>query len=179
MNTSLVTHPFGPLYNAHSRVLLLGSMPSPKSREQNFFYGHPQNRFWKVLSAVLDEPLPVTIEEKRALCLRRGVALWDVLASCEIAGASDASIKNPTANDFSPIFSQAKIRAVFTTGTAAGKLYRSLCEQKTGISAVILPSTSPANAAWTFERLVEAYRSILPYLYEGEDSSQSFSFSTV
>lgn len=162
-----VTHPFGPLYDENSRVLLLGSMPSPKSREQMFFYGHPQNRFWKVLSAVLGEEIPATIEEKRALCLRHGVALWDVLAYCEICGASDASIRNPAANDIASLLAKTKIRAVFATGAAAGKWYRLLCEPSCKMPIHVLPSTSPANAAWSLARLTEAYGSaLLPYLME-------------
>lgn len=164
MDASNIQNPLEPLWDADSRVLLLGTLPSPLSRAQRFYYGNPQNRFWKVLPAVLSEPLPTTIEEKRALCLRRHIALWDVLSSCEIAGASDSSIKNPVANDFSSMLAQSSIRAIFTTGATAGKLYRKLCEPATKLPATVLPSTSPANAAWSLERLIEAYQVILPYL---------------
>ncbi|MBS7224677.1 MAG: DNA-deoxyinosine glycosylase [Clostridiaceae bacterium] len=160
MEYNVVHHPFGPLYDAHSRVLILGSIPSPKSREVNFFYGHPQNRFWRVLAAVLGESAPETIEEKRAMALRHGVALWDTLASCEIRGASDAAIRNPVPNDIASLIKKTQIHAVFCTGAVSHKLYTQLCQPQTGIPAVKLPSTSPANAAWSFERLTEAYRVI-------------------
>ena len=160
MEYNVVHHPFGPLYDAHSRVLILGSIPSPKSREINFFYGHPQNRFWRVLAAVLGAPAPETIEEKRAMALRHGVALWDTLASCEIRGASDAAIRNPVPNDIASLRKKTQIHAVFCTGAVSHKLYTQLCQPQTGIPAVKLPSTSPANAAWSFERLTEAYRVI-------------------
>ena len=145
-------------------MLLLGSIPSPKSREQGFFYGHPQNRFWPVLAEVLGEPIPAGIEDKRALCLRHRIALWDVLASCEIEGASDAKIRDPEPNDIAGLLARTQVRAVFTTGTAAHKLYCKLCEPSAGLPAQGLPSTSPANAAWSRARLVEAYRAILPAL---------------
>ena len=149
----LVTHTIPPVFDQNSRVLVLGSIPSPASRAQGFFYGHPQNRFWYVLSTVLGEPMPSSIEHKRAMLLRRGIALWDVLYSCEIDGASDASIKSPIVNDFSEIYAVANIRKVFTTGKRAYTLYTSL----TGGDAVCLPSTSPANRAVKTQQLVEAY----------------------
>lgn len=155
-----VTHNFPPLFAPDSRVLILGSMPSPKSREQAFFYGHPQNRFWPVLSAILNEPAPQNVEEKRALALRHHIAMWDTLAACEIKGASDTSIRNPEPNDLPWLIAQTQVRAVFCTGAASYKYYTKLCETKTGIAAVCLPSTSPANAAWSKERLIEAYRVI-------------------
>ncbi len=165
MEYQTVYHNFEPLYGPDSRVLLLGSMPSPKSREQGFFYGHPQNRFWRVMAAVLGEAVPQTLADKRALCLRHGVALWDVLASCDIVGASDAAIRNPVANDLRPILRSTPVRAVFTTGGTAWKFYHQLIEPVTGMPAGKLPSTSPANAAWSVERLIEAYRAALaPYL---------------
>lgn len=152
-----LVHPFGPLYDAGSRVLILGSFPSPKSREQAFFYGHPRNRFWPVIAAVLGQDVPATVEEKRAFCARMGIALWDVLAEVDIEGASDASIKNPVANDLSPILAAANIERIFCTGSTAGRWYRRLIEPKLELPATVLPSTSPANAAMTFERLVCAY----------------------
>lgn len=158
MEYERVTHPFGPLYDENSEVLVLGSIPSPKSREVNFFYGHPQNRFWPVLAAVFGEPAPRSIEEKRALALRHHVALWDTLASCEIRGASDAAIRNPVPNDIAGLIAKTRIRAVFCTGAVSHKLYTRLCQPQTGIPAGRLPSTSPANAAWSFARLIEAYR---------------------
>ena len=159
-----LTHPFGPLYDSQSRVLILGSFPSPKSRAQAFFYGHPQNRFWRVIATVLDQDVPATVEEKRAFCARNHIALWDVLAEVEIEGASDASIKNPRANDLVPILEAAPIERIFCTGAAAGRYFAKLIEPKLGVSAQVLPSTSPANAAMTFERLVDAYAPIADVL---------------
>lgn len=159
-----VVHPIAPLYDSASRVLLLGTMPSPKSREQGFFYGHPQNRFWRVMAEIFDAPLPRTNEEKAALLLSRGVALWDVLYSCEIDGASDASIKNAVPNDLTPILQAADIRAVFATGGRAAALYRAFLQPKTGLPIFALPSTSPANCACSLERLCGEYRRMLAYL---------------
>lgn len=159
-----ITHTIEPVFDANSRILILGTMPSPKSRETQFYYGHPQNRFWKVLAAVLEEPLPQTIPEKRELLMRHRIALWDVLAECEITGASDSSIREPVANDLSVILDHAPIQAVFATGAAAWKLYTRLQQPLTGISAVRLPSTSPANCAVNLEALTKAYRVILPWL---------------
>ena len=154
----LVTHTIDPVFNAASRVLVLGTMPSPASRETGFFYGHPRNRFWLVLAAVFGEPAPQTTDDRRTFVLRNGIALWDVLASCEIHGASDASIANPVPNDLRQVLDAAPIERIFTTGATAYELYRKHCEPQTGITATKLPSTSPANASWSFDRLVEAYR---------------------
>lgn len=165
MTTTHVIHEIEPVYNKHSRVLLLGTMPSPKSRETGFFYGHSRNRFWKVLAALFDEPIPETIEEKRDLCLRHNIALWDVLSSCDIEGASDASIKNAKPNNLSRILKFAPIQAVFTTGTKAGQLYKKLCEPTTNIPCIVLPSTSPANSRMHLSELCTAYKEALtPYL---------------
>lgn len=153
-----VEHTLDPIYDEHSRVLVLGTMPSPKSREIGFYYGHPQNRFWRVLAALFDEPMPTTNAERTALLLRHRIALWDVLASCDIAGASDASIANAVPNDLTRITEAAPIQQVFCTGATAARLYKKLCESTTGLSATKLPSTSPANAAWSLDRLIEAYR---------------------
>lgn len=161
-----VYHTFGPLYDARSQVLILGSIPSPASRQAQFFYGHAQNRFWPVLAAVLGEPAPDTVEQKRALALRHGIALWDALASCEIRGASDAAIRNPVPNDIAGLLQKTGIRAVFCTGAASHKWYTKLCRPATGVDAVRLPSTSPANAAWSFERLTRAYAVIAQALAE-------------
>ncbi len=147
-------HPFAPVYNQHSRILILGSFPSVRSREEGFFYGHPQNRFWKVTSAVFGTALPTSTEEKRAFLLQNGIALWDVIASCEVENSADGSIRNAVPNDLSEIFRVADIQAVFTNGKLAHKLY----EKHIGGNAVYLPSTSPANAAWSLERLIEAWR---------------------
>lgn len=165
MQKSPQTHPFPPLYDAHSRVLILGSFPSVKSREVAFFYGHPQNRFWRVLPALFGETVPATVEEKKALVLRNRLALWDTIGSCEIAGSSDASITNVVANDLRPILDGADIRAIFCNGGTSYKWYNRLLRDDLGREAALLPSTSPANAQWTLERLTEAWKqTILPYL---------------
>ena len=152
-----IVHPFPPLYDENSRILILGNFPSVKSREQLFFYGHPQNRFWRVVSAVFGEETPVTIEEKKAFLLKNRIALWDVIASCEIIGSSDASITNVQANDIRPILEKAPIEAVFVNGKTAEKMYLKYTEKISGRKAVCLPSTSPANAAWSFQKLIEAW----------------------
>lgn len=159
-----IIHSIEPVFDTESRVLILGTMPSPKSREVQFYYGHPQNRFWRVLAAVLGEELPQSVPEKKAMLLRHRIALWDVLAECEITGASDSSIRNPVANDLSVILDHAPVQAVFTTGATAWKLYTGLQKPHTGIEAVRLPSTSPANCAVKMEALTEAYKAILPWL---------------
>ena len=160
MEYTKVVHNIDPLFAPDSRVLILGSIPSPKSREQKFFSGHPQNRLWPVLAAVFGEHAPTTVEEKRAFALRHRIAMWDTLHSCEIRGASDTSIRNPVANDLLWLIAQTEIRAVFCTGATSHKYYNKLCRDLTGIEAVCLPSTSPANAAWNKEKLIEAYRVI-------------------
>lgn len=165
MTSTHVIHEIKPVYNKNSRILLLGTMPSPKSRETGFFYGHPQNRFWKVLALLFDEPTPETIKEKRDLCLRHHIALWDVVSSCDIEGASDASIKNAKPNDLAQILNVAPIQAVFTTGTKAGQLYKKLCEPATSIPCTVLPSTSPANSRVSLAELCTTYKQALsPYL---------------
>lgn len=150
-------HPFPPLFDKDSRLLILGSFPSVKSRETMFFYGHPQNRFWKVIASIFDEKVPSSIDEKRELILKNHLALWDVIAECEIEGSSDASIKNAKANDLSVILENAPIEKIIVNGKTAEKAYNKYIEPVTGIKAVVLPSTSPANAAWTLDRLVEAW----------------------
>lgn len=165
MNAQQVIHPLAPVFDAHSRVLILGTMPSPKSRETGFYYGHPQNRFWHVMAELLDEPFPASREERLALALRRHFALWDVLASCVIRGADDGSIREPEANDLSAVLSAAPIEAIFTTGTKAAALYRKLCLPKTGMEAIALPSTSAANCRfYSYEQLVKAYAAVKEYL---------------
>ena len=156
----MTNHPFGPLYNENSKVLILGSFPSVKSREENFFYGHPQNRFWKVLSQVLGQKTPQTIEEKREFLLENSIALWDVIASCEITGSSDSSIKDVTANDISVILDSTHIKKIYVNGKTAEKYFNKYIKSKIGRAAVCLPSTSPANAAWNAERLVCAWKVI-------------------
>lgn len=156
MKTRL-NHPFGPLYDENSRVLILGSFPSVKSREQNFFYGHPQNRFWKVVSAIFEQPVPQTIGEKKHLILSSGLALWDSIASCEITGSSDSSIRNARANDIRIILDSCNIERIYCNGRKSHELYKKYIEPQTGREAVCLPSTSPANAQWTLEKLIEAW----------------------
>ena len=151
----MITHPIAPVFDKESRVLILGSFPSVKSREAMFFYGHPQNRFWKVIATVCNEELPDTIEEKKALLLRNHIAVWDVIASCDIEGSSDSSIKNVKANDLSVILDNARIRAIYVNGKTAEKYYKKYIEKKINRKALCLPSTSPANAAWNIERLTE------------------------
>ncbi len=149
-----ILHPFPPLYDAESRTLILGSFPSVKSREQQFFYGHPQNRFWRVMSALLAEELPATVEEKRAMLHRHHIALFDVIHSCEIIGSSDSSIRNVVVNDLTEILENSQIGTrIFVNGNKAGELYKRYTLPKTGIPCTVLPSTSPANAAWSLEKL--------------------------
>ncbi len=157
----IVKHTIAPVYDRHSRVLILGSFPSVRSRADGFFYGHPQNRFCRVIAAVLGVPVPGTTEEKKAMLLENRIALWDVIASCEISGSSDGSIRNARANDLSPILGAARIRRIFTNGGTAARLYKKLIEPNTGISAVSLPSTSPANARYTADMLIKAYGAVL------------------
>ena len=156
----LIQHPIPPLFDANSQVLILGSFPSAKSRQTVFFYGHPQNRFWRVLSAVTDCPLPATVAEKKALILRNRLALWDVIGRCEITGSSDSSIRNAEPNDLSVILDACRIDAIYCNGATAWNLYQKHLYPKTKLPAVKLPSTSPANAAWSLERLIEAWRVI-------------------
>lgn len=165
MEKTTQTHPFPPLYDASSRVLILGSFPSVRSREQRFFYGHPQNRFWRVLPALFGEEIPTTIEEKKELVLRNRLALWDTIASCDVAGSSDASITNVVPNDLRPILDRADIRAIFCNGGTSYKWYNRLLRGELGRDAGLLPSTSPANAQWTLDRLTTAWSdAILSYL---------------
>ena len=152
-----IVHPFEPVFDANSRVLILGSLPSPDSRKNGFYYGHVRNRFWKVLAQVIGRPVPQTIEEKLNFVHEAHIALYDVIAACEITGASDASIKNVQAADLSPIFAAAKIQAVFCSGTKAYRLYLRYQQPLRDIPVFALPSTSPANAAWGMERLKEEW----------------------
>lgn len=161
MEYTHVKHTFLPVYNEESRILILGSFPSVKSRENQFYYGHPQNRFWKVMGALFDEPEPLGIEGRTAFLYAHGIALWDVLSSCAIVGASDASIVDPVANNLSRIAEAAPLEAVFTTGSKATALYRRFgAPQLPGLAHTGLPSTSPANARMRLDDLVKAYLSI-------------------
>lgn len=164
MKPEHITHDFDPVFDGRSRVLMLGTMPSPKSREAGFYYGHPRNRFWKVVSDVCGAEFPQTREDKIAFALSHRIAVWDVLSGCDIRGADDASIRNPVANDMHIILDHADIRAIFATGTKAYQLYQRYCYPQTNIPAVRLPSTSPANCAVSYEELYRAYAVILDYL---------------
>lgn len=156
----MIVHPIPPVYDKDSRILILGSFPSVKSREAGFFYGHPQNRYWKVLAAVFEEEFPETIPQRRAFLLRNQIAAWDVIGACDITGSSDASIKNVQVNDLRIILETAQIRSVYVNGRTAEKMYNKYTFAMTGRSCICLPSTSPANAAWSLERLIEAWRVI-------------------
>ncbi len=153
----MVFHPIKPLYDSNSEILILGSFPSEKSREQMFFYGHPQNRFWRVISTLFEQPIPNTIEEKANLLLSNGIAVWDVIASCEIVGSSDSSIKNVVANDIGKILSAADIKQIFVNGKTAEKYYNLYIKDSINRNAICLPSTSPANAVWSLDKLVSAW----------------------
>lgn len=157
-------HTIGNLYNENSKILILGSFPSVKSREQGFFYGHPQNRFWKVLSTVLNQPLPTSIDEKKEFILNNKIALWDVIASCEIKGSSDSSIKNVVPNNINEILNNSKVKTIFTNGKLAFNLYNKYIFEKTNIDAISLPSTSPANAAFSLDRLCDEWKIISKHL---------------
>ncbi|WP_029323033.1 DNA-deoxyinosine glycosylase [Butyrivibrio sp. AE3004] len=157
----MIIHPIEPVFNNESEVLILGSFPSVKSREAMFFYGHPQNRFWKVIASLYDEEIPTNIEEKKALLLKNHLAVWDVIAQCDIEGSSDSSIKNVVANDLSVILDNAQIKAIYVNGKTAEKYYKKYIEKTIGRKAICLPSTSPANAMWSFDRLLEEWRVIL------------------
>lgn len=156
----MIYHPFPPLYNENSKILILGSFPSVKSREQMFFYGHLQNRFWKVVSAVFESTEPVTIEEKRNFLLNNGIALWDVIGSCEITGSADSSIKDVKVNDISEILNVADIKNIYVNGKTAEKYFNKYMKKSIGKEAICLPSTSPANAAWTIDKLIDAWNII-------------------
>ncbi len=157
-------HPIPPLYSKESKVLILGSFPSVKSREQEFFYGHPQNRFWRVISNVLGENEPKTVEEKRQLILSHRLALWDVIAECEIEGSADSTIKNVVPNDLTKILDNGNIKAIFVNGKTAEKYFMKYTEPKIGVKAICLPSTSPANASYNLEKLFDAWKIINNYL---------------
>ncbi len=159
----MVSHPISPIFDERSRILILGSFPSQRSREEMFFYGHPQNRFWKVVSAVFEQKTPQTIAEKTEFLLSNNIALWDVIASCVITGSSDSSIKNVVANDIDEILTVADIQQIFVNGKTAEKYYNKHIKSMIDREAVCLPSTSPANAAWTLERLTEAWSVIKEY----------------
>ena len=162
---SLVYHQIAPVFDRHSRVLILGSIPSPKSREFGFYYGHPQNRFWPLLSFLLKEALPHTNDEKKGLLLRNHIALWDVLASCDIKGADDNSIGEPVPNDIAWLLKQCPVTGIFTTGKKATELYQKLCYPHTGVESIYLPSTIPANRGrYPMDRLARDWKILFKYL---------------
>ena len=154
-------HAFGPVFDATSQILILGSFPSVKSREASFYYHHPQNRFWRLLSLLYEEPFPEAIPERKALLLRHHIALWDVIDSCNIIGSSDTSIRYVKPVDITSILQQTKIEKIYGNGSKACHLYRRYCEKACGVPIHPLPSTSPANAAWSLSRLQEAWSCIL------------------
>ena len=156
-----ITHTFDPVFDKHSRIIILGTLPSVKSREQNFYYGHPQNRFWKVLAALTQSDVPQTTQEKQALLLRSHIAVWDVVQECDIIGSSDASIKNVTPTDLKRILAESDIKALFANGKTAAKLYDKFQKNSTGRQIITLPSTSPANAACSLEDLIGKWRAEL------------------
>ena len=156
----MIVHPISPVYDKDSKVLILGSFPSVKSREEGFFYGHPQNRFWKVASKVFGEEIPGSVAEKKAFLLRNHIALWDVIGSCEIEGSSDSSIRNVTVNDISVILKTADIRAIYLNGKKADQYYRKYLFPAVKKEGICLPSTSPANAAWNLDKMTTAWKVI-------------------
>lgn len=160
MENDFIVHPIPPVFDENSKVLILGSFPSVKSRENAFFYGHPQNRFWKVTAAIFNEEVPETNAQKEAFLLKNGIAVWDVIKSCIISGSADSTIKNVTPNDLSKILRVSKIVKIFANGKTAENFYKKYLEEKTGIKAVLLPSTSPANAAWNLEKLIKEWEKI-------------------
>lgn len=159
----MIIHPIDPIYDAQSEILILGSFPSVKSREQNFFYGHPQNRFWKVIADVFDAETPSSIAEKKAFLLQYHIALWDVIHACDIAGSADSSIRNVTPNDLHLILDTADIKQIYVNGKKAEQLYKKYIAPEIQRTAICLPSTSPANAAWSLDRLIEAWTSAITF----------------
>lgn len=157
----MIKHPIPPLFDENAKILILGSFPSVKSRECGFYYGHPQNRFWKVTAFVFGEEVPYTVEEKRSMILRNHVALWDVIASCDITGSSDSSIKNVVPNDVKRVINSSNVQKIYVNGKKAKSLYDKYLEKELGITAVCLPSTSPANASWSLDRLQNEWKRLL------------------
>lgn len=159
-------HTFDPVYDENSRVLILGSFPSVKSREQGFYYANPQNRFWRVIADITGEEPPQTVEDKKSLLLRRNIALWDVAYCCEVDGSSDSSMRNVRPNDIAALLENTQITRIFANGKTAAKLYEKLVAPKTGLPITCLPSTSPANAAFSRERLREEWKAVVTDTYK-------------
>ena len=159
-----IVHPIPPFYRPDSAILILGSFPSVKSRESRFFYGHPQNRFWRLMRMLYgEETLPETVEEKAAMLERHHIAAWDSIHACDIYGSSDSSIRNVEPNDLSVILAAAPVRQIYTNGKKSHEIYTKYCMPMTGREAVCLPSTSPANAAWSLEMLYGEWKQILEF----------------
>lgn len=152
-----IVHTFAPVYDKNSKLLILGSFPSVKSREISFYYGHPRNRFWTLLSALLKQPIPVSIEEKKNFLLSYHIALWDVIQSCEIKGSSDSSIKNVVPNNILSLIEQSSVTHIYANGSKAYSLYEKYCKPDIFLPITKLPSTSPANAAFPLERLIKEW----------------------
>lgn len=159
-----IIHPFPPFISQDSRVLILGSFPSVRSRAEGFYYGHPQNRFWQVLSALLDEELPVGLPGKQLMLTKHRIALWDVIASCEVTGSSDLSIKNAEMNPIAEKIAGTAIHAILLNGGTAARLYMKRASPRPDIPALVMPSTSAANAAWRLPRLISAWGVIRNFL---------------
>lgn len=162
-----VKHPFKPIYNKNSKVLILGSFPSVKSREEDFYYAHPNNRFWKIISYILQKDFPLNIEEKKQMLLEGKIAIWDVLEQCEITGSSDASIKNPIVNDIYSLVNKSNIKAIFFNGKKSFQIFNKFCTKKPNVDLIYLPSTSPANAAFNFDKLCVIWKNnIIKFLVD-------------
>lgn len=164
MAQQALVHPIPPTWNEKSHILILGSFPSTKSREMAYYYGHPQNRFWRVLSLLFDEPMPETKDEREAFLLCHNIAVWDVIASCSISGSADNSIRDVVVNDLSPILDHAPIRQIYVNGRKAESLFHKYIQPRISREAICLPSTSPANASWSLSRLLSAWKQILTVL---------------
>lgn len=173
-DTMPAVHNIPPVYDGKSVLLILGSFPSVRSREEGFFYMHKRNRFWPVMAHILGLPEPQSIEERKQLLLSHRIALWDVCSSCEIAGSGDASIRNAEANDICSLIEKTQIKAVFVNGRTAANLYHRLIEEKIGLEAVVLPSTSPANASYNMEKLVESWRAVTDVLLKFQNNISNF-----
>ncbi len=161
MNCQTLVHPIAPVWNENARILILGSFPSVRSREAGFYYAHPQNRFWPLMARLYGEPVPQTTEERRIFALRHGIALWDSIQSCMITGSSDASIRQAKPNDIAGLICQSGIQRIYCNGQQSYRLYQKYCAEACGLNAIPLPSTSAANAAWTLDRLADAWKAIL------------------
>lgn len=161
LDSSTQAHTIEPIFDSDSRILILGTFPSVKSRQTGFYYGHPYNRFWKVIASIVNYDVPQNIEQKKAMLLKNNIALWDVIKSCDIAGSSDSSIKNVVPNDLRIILSNCNISNIYANGNTAGKLYNKYIKPNSGREIIVLPSTSPANASYSLEKLIDSWECIL------------------